>query len=145
MSFRERKDLHARQAAEFVEPVYLEIGSRMRWLRQQRDWDLEQAADSLGIHKSTVIGWELAKGRVRISELVRVAHVYGVPLELFLADLNVEDCQPTATTLATREKQKKARRATQARKGIAGMGAIKKANAAAKKAGAATKPKKKKK
>jgi transcriptional regulator with XRE-family HTH domain len=143
VSFRERKDLH-RAKPEHIEAVYLEIGARMRWVRQQRDWDREQAADHLGIHKSTLTAWELAKARMRISELVRLAHAYGVPLEMFLADLRVEDSQPTEKTLASREQQKKTRRATEARKGIAGMLAIKKANAAAKKAAATTKPKKKK-
>jgi transcriptional regulator with XRE-family HTH domain len=145
VSFRERKDLQrAGKVPEYIEPVYVEIGARIRWLRQQRDWDLEQAADRLGVHKGTVLGWELGKARVRISELVRLAHAFGAPLEMFLADLRVEDAQPTATLLASREKQKTSRAKTASRKGIAAMLAIKKANAAAKKAAATTKPKRKK-
>lgn len=128
MTFRERKDLHRTKKVEHIEPVYVEIGARIRWLRQQRDWDREQIADRLGVHKGTITAWELAQARVRLSELVRLAHAFGVPLEVFLTELRVEDSQPTEHTLASRAKQSKTRKKT----------------TAAKKAVATTKPKKKK-
>jgi transcriptional regulator with XRE-family HTH domain len=120
--FRERKDRQTGRVSAFTEPVYIEIGARMRWLRQQRDWDLISAAERIGIHKSTLTAWELARGRVSIAELVRVAHVYGAPLEMFLADLRVEDCaaerDETRFAQATnREAQKDRGRQTGARLG----------------------------
>jgi transcriptional regulator with XRE-family HTH domain len=124
--FRERKDRQTGRVSAFTEPVYVEIGARMRWLRQQRDWDLISAAERIGIHKSTLTAWELARGRVSIPELVRVAHVYGAPLEMFLADLRVEDCQPSETKLASRKRQIEKRKKTEAAKRARASGKSKK-------------------
>jgi len=94
-----------KKSPEFIETVYTEIGKRIRWLREQRDWSSKQLGDALGLHMSVVSTWETAKARVRFSDLVRIAHVFGVTLELFLADIDPADCQPSAALTAARKQR----------------------------------------
>ncbi len=116
MTFRERKDRIVPLPPEQIERVYVEVGARMRWLRQQKNWSREELGARLGVHAATATNWELAKARVKLSELVRVAAVFGVSLEVFLADLRVEDAAPAAAMLESRAKQARNRAKTMAAK-----------------------------
>lgn len=94
---------------DFVEPVYAELGGRIRWLREQKGWTAIALAKALGLHPSAISTWERGITRVRLSELVRIAHLIGVTLEVFLADLDIEACQPSAALSAARKKRSNSR------------------------------------
>ncbi len=95
------------KASQNIEPIYLEIGARMRWLREQRGWSCADLGRTVDVHPSTIAAWENAIARVGVADLVRIAHGCGADMVVFLADLDVEKCQPPA---GLREKRKEVAR-----------------------------------
>ena len=59
------------------------IGSKLKTLRKGRKLTQEQAAEMLGITRATVSNYEVGRRSPHISELKRIADVYGVGLDYF--------------------------------------------------------------
>jgi transcriptional regulator with XRE-family HTH domain len=76
-----------------IEPIFIEIGQRMRWLRQQRGWSAAKVAEVVGVSSGCVAGWETATSRPTVAALCLYAHACGAELTVFLADLDVEKCR----------------------------------------------------
>jgi transcriptional regulator with XRE-family HTH domain len=77
-----------------IEVVYYEIGKRLRWLREQRNWSAPEFCERLDVHPSTLVAWENAIARPGIAELLRICHALNVPVAMVLADLPIKDCEP---------------------------------------------------
>lgn len=53
------------------------LGARLREAREARGWTQQQAAEQLGVARTTVVAMEKGERRVRPEELVRLASLYG--------------------------------------------------------------------
>lgn len=54
---------------------------RIRYLRYKEGYTLEEVAAKIGVTKQMVSLWELGKGRVSDRYKVKLAELYGVPVE----------------------------------------------------------------
>ena len=100
-----------------IEPAYVQLGERLRWLRHEARLSGKQLGERIGVHQPSVNSWERALGRVKVVDLVRIADAYGIePAKFFtllLSDLRIQDCGATEEVRAKRkaEYQKRAKRA----------------------------------
>lgn len=75
-----------------IEPVYREIGRRMRWLRDQKGWSTAATGDKIPVAGGTFSQWEKGLSRPGVAELLKLAHAFGVEISLLLSDLDIKDC-----------------------------------------------------
>lgn len=61
-----------------------DLGARLREARNARDWTQEQAAEALGVARTTMIAIEKGDRRVQPEELVELARLYGRKLSSLL-------------------------------------------------------------
>ena len=59
------------------------IGHKLKTLRKGRKLTQEQAAEMLGITRATVSNYEVGRRSPHLSELKRIADIYGVGLDYF--------------------------------------------------------------
>lgn len=65
-----------------VNPV--ELGARLREARSARGWTQEQAADALGVARTTMVAIEKGERRLKPDELIHLAKLYGRKLSSLL-------------------------------------------------------------
>jgi transcriptional regulator with XRE-family HTH domain len=68
------------------DPVDVEVGRRLRALRQQKGWSLEAFGIVLGVSYQQVQKYETGANRVSASKLVKAARALGVGLGAILPD-----------------------------------------------------------
>lgn len=61
-----------------------ELGARLRQARTARDWTQQQAAEALGVSRTTMVAIEKGERRLKSDELVRLARLYGRKLSALL-------------------------------------------------------------
>lgn len=103
---------------EYIEPVYVEIGRRLRWLREQKGWSIAQVSRATSLTASTIAQWEGGIMRPGVAELLRVAHALGAPLEKILAKLPIEQCATDPELIRKRKEIARKRIEVMRRKGI---------------------------
>jgi Zn-dependent peptidase ImmA (M78 family)/DNA-binding XRE family transcriptional regulator len=62
----------------------VELGARLREARTARGWTQEQAADALGVARTTMVAIEKGERRLKPEELIRLARLYGRKLSALL-------------------------------------------------------------
>jgi Zn-dependent peptidase ImmA (M78 family)/DNA-binding XRE family transcriptional regulator len=62
----------------------VELGARLREARTARGWTQEQAADALGVARTTMVAIEKGERRLKPDELIRLARLYGRKLSALL-------------------------------------------------------------
>lgn len=72
----------------------MEIGTRIRKLRHQRDWTQEELADQVGINKRNISRYESGHAEPRKSTLRKIADVLGASYEELMGISNPEDGIP---------------------------------------------------
>jgi Zn-dependent peptidase ImmA (M78 family)/DNA-binding XRE family transcriptional regulator len=65
-----------------ADPV--ELGARLRGSRSARGWTQEQAAEALGVARTTMVAIEKGERRLKPDELIRLAKLYGRKLSALL-------------------------------------------------------------
>lgn len=61
-----------------------DLGARLREARSARGWTQEQAADALGVARTTMVAIEKGERRLKPDELIRLAKLYGRKLSSLL-------------------------------------------------------------
>lgn len=61
-----------------------DLGTRLREARNARDWTQEQAAEALGVARTTMVAIEKGERRVKPDELIQLAKLYGRKLSTLL-------------------------------------------------------------
>lgn len=100
-----------KEKTSFVEPVYKELGHRLRWLREQRGLSQNVLGEAIGYNGSSLATWEHGKTRLGIAELVLLCQALKVSPVAFLDDLDPNECR--ATEEAQRYRKEKARERVQ--------------------------------
>lgn len=62
----------------------VELGARLREARSARGWTQEQAAEALGVARTTMVAIEKGERRLKPDELIRLAKLYGRKLSALL-------------------------------------------------------------
>lgn len=60
------------------------IGGRLRWLRYQRGYSLEQVANELKVSSMTISKWERGKTSPKVENLEKLANFFQIPKSYFL-------------------------------------------------------------
>lgn len=60
------------------------IGGRLRWLRYQRGYSLEQVANELKVSSMTISKWERDKTSPKMENLEKLANFFQIPKSYFL-------------------------------------------------------------
>ena len=60
------------------------IGGRLRWLRYQRGYSLEQVANELKVSSMTISKWERGKTSPKTENLEKLANFFQIPKSYFL-------------------------------------------------------------
>ena len=64
-----------------------EVGKKIKKLRTERRWTLEQLADEVGVTKSTVKKWEAGTiDDIGFTKIVRLAEIFGTSVDYFAKD-----------------------------------------------------------
>lgn len=63
-----------------VEPIYEQIGARIRLAREWNGWNQSRLADEIGLTRASVTNVETGRQRIMLHQLEDVADVLGVPL-----------------------------------------------------------------
>lgn len=61
-----------------------DLGARLREARNARDWTQEQAAEALGVARTTMVAIEKGERRVKPDEIIQLAKLYGRKLSTLL-------------------------------------------------------------
>lgn len=105
-----------------IEPVYRELGHRLRWLRETRGLTLKNVCSALGLHDSTLAAWERGQARLGVAEIVMLCKALGVRPSVLIDDLSIEACQVKPELRAARKRAAKLRKeAKQAEKEAASV------------------------
>lgn len=64
--------------------IDIELGKWLEEKRTEKGFSLQQVADKLGVHRSTVHYWEKGKRKMYASALMEYCDVLGVNLEDFI-------------------------------------------------------------
>lgn len=95
-----------------VEPVYAEIGRRLRWLREQKGLGLSQLAIALPVSVGALGNWEKGVARIGVAELLKIVNVFGVDVALVLSDLDIKSCELDPKLVAWRKERARKRMVT---------------------------------
>jgi len=61
--------------------ITMEIGAKIKVLREQKHWSQEELAEILGIIRQSISQWELNKGYPSIDILIKVSDLLDVTLD----------------------------------------------------------------
>lgn len=67
-------------------PVMVQVGARLRRLREERGWSVQVAADYALVSKSSLMSWELGNRSPAVDVLAGMARAYGVTLASLMPD-----------------------------------------------------------
>lgn len=65
-------------------PIAIEIGKNLQAARNNTGLSLQKVADHMGVARATVGHWEAGRNECRASNLLALAKLYGVTLELLM-------------------------------------------------------------
>jgi|ERR1017187_5992005 transcriptional regulator with XRE-family HTH domain len=77
-----------------MEEIYKRIGSKIRELRMTfngRGISQEALAAEMGTTPNTISRWETATYKPSVSELERLAHIFGVPISVFFPEIQLNE------------------------------------------------------
>lgn len=77
------------------------IGRRLLASRALAGMDQQQAADAIGVSRTTLSGWERGKFEPTFSSMIRWSHITGMPLEWFAEGVDEDDVRPERLELPT--------------------------------------------
>lgn len=78
------KTLHHRETARFQRAAAL-LARRLRELRTERGWSIEETAERIGVEPAHVRRIESGAANPSLAVLVSIAHAFGMPLSELLA------------------------------------------------------------
>jgi transcriptional regulator with XRE-family HTH domain len=78
-------------------------GKRVRMLRAERDWSLEELADKAQIHKMNLSKLERGLVDPRVGTLQKIADAFGVSTGSLVSELTLSDTAPRTTESTVKE------------------------------------------
>ncbi len=64
----------------------MDVGNRLKIIRQQNNLTQQQIADVLGITRSTYCSYEIGRRAVDLNTILNLARFYNLPVDIFLQD-----------------------------------------------------------